>query len=56
MQSPFVIGYTSNGKVELGWFFETFVAAHHWARHFVRGFESIVIYDAGGQVVETVRP
>ena len=56
MQAPYLIGYRSNGKVELGWFFETFAAAQRWARHFARGFESILIYDATGNVVATVQP
>jgi hypothetical protein len=56
MTSQYVIGYSRNGTVELGWFFETLSAARRWAERFVRGFDSIVIYDATGRIVETVRP
>ena len=56
MQSPYLIAYICHGEVEFGQFFHSLAAARCWAKWFVRDFDSIVVYSADGQVVETVKP
>ena len=55
MQSPYLIAYICHGEVEFGQFFHSLAAARCWAKWFVRDFDSIVVYSADGQVVETVK-
>ena len=56
MRFPYLIEYIRDGEVELGPLLDTLAGARRWAHWFGRDFESVVVYSADGQIVETVNP